>query len=101
MVDLSVSCCLGILYFKSFFYYRDNHELDLCDGEGTLFINTCWQLDAPETVRRELAAMALGRERCPGASGRLLYHEDAPGVTPDAADVMPAWKYLVEGRVPG
>lgn len=80
---------------KDLFYYADVAEVDLCDGEGASFINTCWNLGDPENLQREMGAMALGRTRWPGAHGRLLYHEYAPGVEQAIPESEPAWRFLV------
>lgn len=82
---------------KDLFYYADGSEVDLCDGDGTLFFNTCFDLAEPETMRREKGAMALGRMRWPDARGRLLYHEYAPGVEKTFPTAEPAWKFLLDG----
>jgi predicted AAA+ superfamily ATPase len=82
---------------KDLFYYADGSEVDLCDGDGTLFLNTCFDLAEPETMRREKGAMALGRMRWPNARGRLLYHEYASGVEKTFPTAEPAWKFLLEG----
>ncbi len=82
---------------KDLFYYTDGSEVDLCDGDGTLFLNTCFDLAEPETMRREKGAMALGRMRWPDACGRLLYHEYVPGVEKTFPAAEPAWKFLIDG----
>jgi len=80
---------------KDLFYYANGSEVDLCDGDGTLFLNTCFDLTDSETMRREKGAMELGRTRWPDARGRLLYHEYAPGVKEVFPSAEPAWKFLV------
>ena len=79
---------------KDLFYYINGSEVDLCDGEGTLFINTCWSLTEAETRRRESGAMALGHERWPHAHGLLLFHEYAPGIDKEIPEAQPAWRFL-------
>jgi predicted AAA+ superfamily ATPase len=79
---------------KDLFYYANGLEVDLCDGEGSLFLNACWDLGDPETRRREAEAMALGRARWPHACGRLLYHEYAPDSGSGLAGAEPAWRFL-------
>jgi hypothetical protein len=81
---------------KDLFYYANGSEVDLCDGEGTMFINTCWSLAEVETRRRESGAMALGHERWPQARGRLLFHEYAPGIELEIPEAVPAWRFLTE-----
>lgn len=85
---------------KDLFYYANGSEVDLCDGEGELFLNTCWSVGEPETLRREAQAMAFGRERWPRAKGRLLYHDSAPGLEQSLPGAEPAWKFLVAGGTP-
>lgn len=80
---------------KDLFYYADVAEVDLCDGEGALFINTCWNLGELETLQREMGSMALGRTRWPKASGKLLYHEYASGVEKGIPQAEPAWRFLI------
>ena len=80
---------------KDLFYYANGGEVDLCDGEGTMFLNTCWNLAEPETMKREKGAMALGQTRWPDARGRLLYHEYAPGVETTFPTAEPAWRFLI------
>jgi predicted AAA+ superfamily ATPase len=50
---------------KALFYFADSAEIDLCDGEGREFVNTCWDLGNPETLERELRAMQIGASRWP------------------------------------
>lgn len=80
---------------KDLFYYADNSEVDLCDGEGGQFINVCWDLGNPETRQREMGAMALGRNRWPKAGGRLVYHEYAADVEQSTPGAVAAWKFLI------
>jgi hypothetical protein len=81
---------------KDLFYYTNGSEVDLCDGEGTLFINTCWSLTEAQTRRRESGSMALGHARWPQAIGRLLFHEYTPGVEREIPEAEPAWRFLAE-----
>jgi predicted AAA+ superfamily ATPase len=79
---------------KRLFYYANGSEVDLCDGEGGRFLNVCWNLDGPDTLRREAEAMAFGHARWPQADGRLLYHEYTPSSSAAVAGAEPAWRYL-------
>jgi predicted AAA+ superfamily ATPase len=79
---------------KDWFYFADGHEIDLCDREGTVFMNTCWSLQDAETARREAEAMDFGFAQFPGVKGRLLFHEYTPGVEKGVRGATPAWKYL-------
>jgi uncharacterized protein len=81
---------------KDLFYYTNGSEIDLCDGEGEFFINTCWSLSETETIHREKAAMEFGSSRWQNAKGRLLYHEYSPGREQEIPGVFPAWRYLLE-----
>lgn len=81
---------------KDLFYHINRGEVDLCDGEGSLFINTCWSLADAETRQRESRAMALGHARWPRAHGRLLFHEYAPGVEREIPEALPAWRFLID-----
>jgi len=81
---------------KDLFYFTNGSEVDLCDGEGTLFINSCWSLAEPETRRRESGAMALGHSRWPQARGLLLFHEYAPGARPEIPEALAAWRFLTQ-----
>ena len=38
---------------KDLFYYANGSEVDLCDGEGEFFVNTCWSLAEQETHQDE------------------------------------------------
>lgn len=80
---------------KDLYYYADGHEIDLCDGEGSLLLNTCWSLEDADTRRRELDALAFGRERWPQARARLIYHEYAPADAAADPALTPAWRYLL------
>lgn len=81
---------------KDLFYYANGSEVDLCDAEGKLFINTCWSLADSETLRREKAAMEFGAKQWPDAEGRLLFHEYTPGLEQLAPGVLAAWRYLLQ-----
>lgn len=80
---------------KDLFYYANGSEVDLCDGEGEFFVNTCWSLAEQETLRREKAAMAFGASQWPQAQGRLLFHEYAPGQEREVQGAQAAWRYLL------
>jgi uncharacterized protein len=80
---------------KDLFYYTNGREVDLCDADGRMFINTCWSLADPETLHRETAAMALGAGRWPDADGVLLYHEYTPGREREVPGAQAAWRYLL------
>ncbi len=81
---------------KDLFYYANGSEVDLCDAEGTLFINSCWSLADSETLRREKAAMEFGARQWPQGEGRLLFHEYLPGLEQEVPGAQPAWRYLLE-----
>jgi predicted AAA+ superfamily ATPase len=82
---------------KDLYYHADGGEIDLCDGGGEIFINSCWNLTDPETRQREARQMALGQKLWPGADGRLLFHEYTPGHTDaEIPGAQPAWRYLAE-----
>ena len=80
---------------RDLFYHADGGEIDLCDGEGTVFVNVCWSLAEPQTRQREARQMALGRNLWPQADGRLVFHEYAPE-PPDRGipGAQPAWRFL-------
>jgi len=80
---------------KDLCYYVNGSEVDLCDGAGKLFVNTCWSLADAETLQREKAAMAFGAARWPDAKGTLLYHEYAPGRERAVPGAQAAWRYLL------
>jgi uncharacterized protein len=80
---------------KDLFYYANGSEVDLCDGEGAFFVNTCWSLAEQDTLRREKASMAFGTSQWPQAQGRLLFHEYAPGREGDVPEAQAAWRYLL------
>lgn len=82
---------------RDLFYYADpSGEVDLCDGDGKRFWNSCWSLTDPTTVAREQAAMSLGNSRAPTADGLLLYHECAPALTAALPFAKPAWRWMLE-----
>jgi hypothetical protein len=62
---------------------------------GAGFINICWNLGEPETLQREVGAMALGRMWWPRARGFLVYHEYFVGVDQAVPEAVPAWKFLI------
>ena len=79
-------------------YYANASEVDLCDSEGTLFIDTCWSLTDPDTIKREAASMNFARGRWPRARGWLLYHEYKPGIHLNIPGAEPAWRFLLSGQ---
>lgn len=85
---------------KNLFYFINGGEVDLCDEDGTFFINSCWSIAEQDTLHRELRAMTLGQERWPQAQGRLLYHEYAPGLLWEIPEAMPAWRFLSQMSKP-
>jgi len=80
---------------RDLFYYANGSEVDLCDGEGKLFVNTCWSLADAEAFHREKAAMAFASARWPEAEGTLLYHEYVPGREREVPGAQAAWRYLL------
>jgi len=80
---------------KGLFYFADSVEIDLCDGEGREFLNSCWDLANPETMERESRAMNFGANRWPAAKGQLVYHEYNPQVMSSISNSIPAWKVLL------
>ena len=80
---------------KKLFYYANGSEVDLCDGEGSFFINCCWSLGDPATLAREKAALAFAARQFPKADGKLLYHEYTPGLEQEIPNAMAAWRYLL------
>lgn len=81
---------------KNLFYYTDGSEIDLCDADGKLFINSCWSLADSETLAREKAAMELGARQWPSSKGKLLYHEYSSGLEQEVPGVQAAWKFLLD-----
>lgn len=81
---------------KEWHYHANGCEVDLCDAGGTKYLNICWRLADPDTARREEAAMALGAEQFPEATGHLLYHEFAPEIISRFPTAQPVWKWLIE-----
>ena len=80
---------------KDLFYDANGSEVDLCDGGGEFFINTCWSLTEPETLRREKAALAFGSSQWPKANGLVLFHEYSAGLEREIPGAQPAWRYLL------
>lgn len=81
---------------REWHYHVGGGELDLCDAEGRLFINACWNLADAATAEREAAAMAAGARLLPKAEGVLLYHEHAPATARRFPKAQPAWRWLLE-----
>lgn len=79
-----------------YYFINGGGEVDLCDEEGTFFINTCWSLAETQTRQREAKSMALGHARWPQAQDRLLYHEYEPGIEQELPEAMPAWRFLTQ-----
>jgi predicted AAA+ superfamily ATPase len=81
-------------------YLASDNEVDLCDAEGRWFVNTCWNLDDPDTLAREMAAMAGARTSLPGAAGALVYQECTSPAGAAFVGGIPAWRWLLQ-KVPG
>ena len=77
-------------------YDLDDHEIDLCDAEGTTFVNSCWSLVDASTLEREAAAMDFARSSQPGANGVLLYHDALADIESRLPDTRPAWRWLLD-----
>lgn len=80
---------------RNLFYYANGSEVDLCDAEGKMFINSCWSLADTETLRREKGAMEFGFKQWPQSQGALLYHEYLPGLEQEVPGTKSAWSYLL------
>lgn len=80
---------------RQWHYLAGDAEIDLCDAEGSLFVNSCWNLNDPTTVAREMAAMAFAQEALPGARGALVYHECASPEGAAFVGGVPAWRWLL------
>lgn len=83
---------------REWHYHAGKGELDLCDAEDRLFINSCWNLSDDATAEREAAAMAEGARLLPQAEGILLYHEHAPEAVQRFPEAVPAWRWLLDQR---
>jgi hypothetical protein len=81
---------------REWHYHAGVREVDLCDAEGTLFLNVCWDLSDPATMEREQAAMEAGEKLLPGARGLLLYHEYSSEALARFPLARPAWKWMLE-----
>jgi hypothetical protein len=86
---------------REWHYHAGTSEVDLCDAQGRLFINVCWDLSDPVTLEREKAAMAAGARLLPKATGLLLYHEYAPDVVKRIPAARPAWRWMLESAQEG
>jgi len=83
---------------QDLYYFANGSEVDLCDGEGTLFIDTCWSLTDPDTIRRKAASMDFARRRWPRAQSHLLYHEYKPGIHLNIPGTEQAWRFLLSDQ---
>lgn len=81
---------------REWHYLAGTSEVDLCDAEGRLFVNVCWDLSDPATRERETAAMEAGAKLLPKAKGLLLYHEYSPEAVARVPKARPAWKWMLE-----
>ena len=81
---------------REWHYHAGDSELDLCDTEDRLFINTCWSLTDQATVECEAAAMEAGATLMPKAEGLLLCHEHTPENLQRLPSVRPAWRWILE-----
>jgi hypothetical protein len=54
---------------REWHYVAGDRELDLCDTEGEMFVNSCWRLVDESTIEREARAMEFGRAMLPEAEG--------------------------------
>lgn len=80
---------------KQLYYYSNSHEIDLCDGDGSMFMNTCYSLTEESTAKREAEAMKYGQALWPAAEGMLIYHDYTPGILNKTENTIPAWRYLL------
>lgn len=81
---------------RAWHYALGAHEIDLCDGEGTTFLNTCWSLVDVPTLQRETAALQFARAELPEANGTLLYQEALDDIDLRIPGARPAWRWLIE-----
>jgi predicted AAA+ superfamily ATPase len=88
-------------------YVPGDGEVDLCNAEGTRFVNSCWRLVEEPTIEREVEALAFARRSLPNATGALLYHDAPMDIGARTDSVRPAWRWLLEqpsgpftGRLP-
>lgn len=86
---------------REWHYHAGTSEVDLCDAQGRLFVNVCWDLSDPVTLEREKAAMAEGARLLPKATGLLLYYEYAPDVVKRIPAARPAWRWMLESAQEG
>ena len=81
---------------REWHFQTGDAEMDLCDADGRLFINVCWDLADPATAEREASAMKSGVNRLPQARGLLLYHEYSPQLARRFPSAQPAWRWMLE-----
>ncbi len=77
-------------------YALGEHEIDLCDAEGSAFVNTCWNLVDPLTMNREEAALQFARTTLPAATGVLLWQEAVVDIEQRIPGSRPVWRWLLE-----
>jgi uncharacterized protein len=82
-------------------YEPGDGEVDLCDAEGQVCVNSCWRLVDEPTIARERAAVAFARERFPRADVVLLYHDAPLDIRTRIPEARPAWQWLLEQPVRG
>jgi predicted AAA+ superfamily ATPase len=76
-------------------YYRNGFELDMCWGNGAVFVNAVWDMNDYSTQERELRAMQRGIEMWPAAKGYLVYGVGGDVAVPAGIDVVEGWRYLL------
>ncbi len=91
----------GLRRWRDWHYAVGDAEVDLCDAEGRVFVNSCWSLVDHATITRETNAMDYGRELLPDAKGALVYHEAVQGIETQIAGACAAWKWLIAQPVRG
>jgi predicted AAA+ superfamily ATPase len=78
-------------------YAAGSAEVDLVDGEGATWVNSCWSLTEPGAIAREQMAMAEAQVRWPEGRGVLVYHEHEPAIVKRMDWAVPAWRWLLGG----
>jgi len=81
---------------KDICYYRNGFELDLCWGDGTVFLNAAWDMSDHDTQTRELRSMNAGLCMWPDAQAYLVYGIGDKLPAANTFHLVEGWRYLLE-----
>ena len=81
-------------YGDSFYYYKNNNEIDFYLSEQRVLIQVCYSLSGAETKKREITALLKASKKL-NIEELLILTLDTEEIIDGRIKVIPVWKWLL------